>query len=310
MYGQNHLPAHSVMIGGGSHSRYPNTNLGHKFQHQNHQQHHGPSGHHPGGNVSAVGHQHNFSSGNVANPTPQYNPSGLHNSGHNNDSIDMNGNFSHYAQEQMQYANESRQGAQHPHRHCKKPEAARLLSKAVDENSDEQSSEDNKEERNRASMTDIVRRQDWDALDVSGQGLKAIAKPIFSQFRFLRKLFLDHNQIRRLDPAIGRLGLLTHLDLSGNIMTEVPPELGMLVNLKILLLFDNRLTHLPDEIGHLYKLDVLGIAGNPWNPDYRSLMNTKGTKELITRLREEQLGGITRFHCVQSRECGQDADSR
>ena len=69
----------------------------------------------------------------------------------------------------------------------------------------------------------------------------------------------------------------------------------MLVNLKTLLLFDNRLTHLPDEIGHLFKLDMLGITGNPWSPDYRTIMNTKGTKELITRLREEQLSEIPSF---------------
>ena len=166
----------------------------------------------------------------------------------------------------------------------------RLLNKAGHEGEEEDKTEEGKEERNRASATDIIRRQDWDALDFSGQGLKAITRPIFTQFLFLRKLFIDHNLLNRLDPAIGQLRFLNQLDISGNNISELPPEIGMLVNLKSLLMFDNQLTTLPTEIGHLFKLDVLGIEGNPWSQDYKGHIMEHGTKSLITYLRDVFLG--------------------
>ena len=190
----------------------------------------------------------------------------------------------------MQFANDSRQGAPFPHRHCKKLDAVQLLNKVPDEANSEEIIEEGKEERNRATVTEVVRRQDWDALDFSGQGLKAISQPIFNQFGFLKKLYLDHNQLHRLDPAIGQLRLLNHLDISSNNIMEVPPEIGMLVNLKTLLMFDNQINGLPMEIGHLFRLELLGIEGNPLEPEYKEHISTHGTKALISTMRDQFLG--------------------
>ena len=146
--------------------------------------------------------------------------------------------------------------------------------------------DEGREERNRASVTDVIRRQDWDALDFSGQGLRAIARPVFVQFQFLRRLFLDHNNLHQLSPSIGQLRLLSHLDVSDNNISEVPPEIGMLVNLKEFLLFDNQITAFPSEIGHLYKLEFLGIEGNPLDHLTESRINTEGTGAFIDQERE------------------------
>ena len=202
----------------------------------------------------------------------------------------MNGNYSHFWQQQAQPANESRQGAQHPHRHCKRPDAVRLLDRGADEANDDSRVDDSKEERNRASVTDVIRRQDWDALDFSGQGLKAVARPVFSQFTFLRRLYLDHNRLQRLDPAIGRLRLLSQLDFSGNQITSVPGEIGMLVNLKSLSMFDNQLSVLPMELGYLFKLEFLGVDGNPLQLHWKSMLSDHSTKSFITLLRDEAYG--------------------
>lgn len=291
MYGHGQLHSHGMLMNAGGHQRYQNMGMGQKFQHQNHQQHNGHANHHHHqvANVSAVGHQQSFSSGAISHGPPSYHGN-VSNGQHTNEQLEVNGNYAQHWQQQIQYANESRQGAQHPHRHCKGSDAVRLLSRASLESQIESKLEDSKEERNRASVTDVTRRQDWDALDFSGQGLKAISRPVFSQFTFLRKLYLDHNQLHRLDPAIGCLRLLTHLDVSGNNLAEVPPEIGMLVNLRCFLIFDNQITALPTEIGHLFRLEVLGIEGNPLAQDVKSHIVEHGTQSFIEFVREKLLG--------------------
>ncbi|KAL9105115.1 MAG: hypothetical protein Q9163_000033 [Psora crenata] len=264
--------------------------VSHKYQHQAHQQHHGqPNQQHQNNNVGGIGHQHTFSSGTMTNSTPHFTQSNIHNGSHTDNQTGINGNYSQHWQQQIQFANDSRQGAHFPHRHCKKSDAVQLLNKVSDEANSEEILEEGKEERNRATVTEVVRRQDWDALDFSGQGLKAVSRPIFTQFTFLRKLFLDHNQLSRLDPAIGHLRLLNHLDISGNHIMEIPPEIGMLVNLKALLMFDNQISGLPMELGHLFRLEILGIDGNPLEPEYKEHISNHGTKALISMIRDQFL---------------------
>ena len=289
MYNRGQLHAHSMMNGGGP-QRFQNNGLNHKYPHQNHHQHHVQQNHHhQANNVGSVGHQHTFSSGTLPNATPHYSTNANHN-GHQEGHLDLNGSYSPSWQQQIQLASESRQGAQHPHRHCKRPAAVRLLDRAADEASDESRTDDAKEERNRVSVTDVVRRQDWDALDFSGQGMKAIARPMFSQFTFLRKLYLDHNQLQHLDPAIGHLRLLTLLDISGNQIAEVPREIGTLVNLKSLTMFDNQLHELPLELGHLFKLEFLGVEGNPLSHYWKAMLSEHSTKSVITMIRDDAYG--------------------
>ena len=159
------------------------------------------------------------------------------------------------------------------------------MSKAVDQPPTEEVAEELEEERNRAITLGEKSRQDWDALDCSGQGMRAISTSIFS-YRFLKKLYLDHNRLSRLDPVVGHLRSLTHLDISNNQIMDLPREIGMLVNLKELLVFDNNLQTLPDEVGYLFKLETLGIDGNPLDEDFKEHIVHHGTKSLVTHLRE------------------------
>lgn len=135
-----------------------------------------------------------------------------------------------------------------------------------------------------------IRRQDWDAMDLSGQGLRALSPSLFSDYMFLGKLYIDNNRLTHLHPAIGQLRNLTHLDASNNDLHDIPEEIGMLVNLKYLLLFDNNITLLPYEVGHLFKLEVLGIEGNPLDERLKEEIVQNGTKALVTTLRENNTG--------------------
>lgn len=137
-----------------------------------------------------------------------------------------------------------------------------------------------------------IRRQDWMSLDLGGQGIRSLSYALFS-YTFLDKLYINHNKLTKLSPAIGRLKSLSHLDVSNNQLSEVPPEVGMLVNLKNLLLFDNNLHLLPHELGALYQLETLGIEGNPLDEELKSHIMQHGTKELITHLREAAPGQFT-----------------
>ncbi|KAL3953383.1 hypothetical protein ACCO45_013326 [Purpureocillium lilacinum] len=66
-----------------------------------------------------------------------------------------------------------------------------------------------------------------------------------------------------------------------------PPELGMCTYLKQLLLFNNQISELPYELGSLHLLDMLGIEGNPLEPNLKQEIMEKGTKSIINALREE-----------------------
>lgn len=143
------------------------------------------------------------------------------------------------------------------------------------------------EDRGRPSNLDTyVKRQDWHEMDLSGQGIRSLSMPLFN-YIFLTELYIASNKIAHLPAAIGRLRALRHLDASNNQLKDLPPELGMCVYLKNLLLFDNQLTSLPNELGSLHQLEMLGIEGNRnLDPEIRSIIMEKGTKELIHQLRE------------------------
>lgn len=128
-------------------------------------------------------------------------------------------------------------------------------------------------------------RQDWLILDFSGQGLRALSNALF-RYNFLDKLYINHNKLTKIPPAIRHLKHLTVLDASGNNLTDLPTELGLVTTLKQLLLFDNQITTIPPEFGTLYQLDVLGIEGNPLQEALKQIMIKDGTKALIQYLRE------------------------
>ncbi|KAK4203038.1 Endonuclease/exonuclease/phosphatase [Triangularia verruculosa] len=140
--------------------------------------------------------------------------------------------------------------------------------------------------RNRPSYSTnkLVKRQDWHNLDMSGQGLRKLAKPLFS-YDFLVELYIASNKITVLPPDIGKLRCLKVLEASFNSLTELPPEIGMCTNLQQLLLFNNDIRNLPYELGFLHKLEMLGLNGNPLlNGPLKDEIMNKDTKSLVNSL--------------------------
>lgn len=129
-------------------------------------------------------------------------------------------------------------------------------------------------------------RQDWQSLDLSGQGLRAISLTFFNRYSFVEELYLPSNNLTYLPSEIGHLRKLRHLDVSFNQLTELPPELGMCTPLRKLLLFNNQIRTLPSELGALHFLEFLGWQGNPLESDLAKRLNEDGTKSLINHLKE------------------------
>ncbi|KAH3666524.1 hypothetical protein OGAPHI_003521 [Ogataea philodendri] len=127
----------------------------------------------------------------------------------------------------------------------------------------------------------------WTALDLSGQMIASISPKLF-HYGFLRRLYLNGNNLQHIPDAILKLKSLRVLDLSFNKLTEVPSELGMLFNLKYLYLFGNNLKSVPFEFGNLFQLEFLGIEGNAeFSEDLVNIIAKKGTRGLIIYLRDE-----------------------
>ena len=133
------------------------------------------------------------------------------------------------------------------------------------------------------------RRQDWHNLDLSGQGLRALSVQLFA-YTFLQELYIASNKLTSLPAALGELRQLRFLEASNNQVSELPPELGMCTFLKQLLLFNNNIRTLPCELGSLHHLEMLGIEGNPLNLEMKKEIMEKGTKSLVTFLREQSPG--------------------
>ncbi|ORZ01798.1 Endonuclease/exonuclease/phosphatase [Syncephalastrum racemosum] len=131
----------------------------------------------------------------------------------------------------------------------------------------------------------------WSTLDMGGMRLKNITDPVCN-YTFLTGLYINHNQLTYLNPALANLVNLKVLDASGNRLTSVPPELGLLVNLKELLLFDNNIATLPNELGTLFQLEMLGLEGNPLQPDIKSILSRDGPSAVIYSLRENAPVGM------------------
>lgn len=128
-------------------------------------------------------------------------------------------------------------------------------------------------------------QQLWCQLDMSGQGLSNISMKLF-QYDFLESLYLGNNKLTTIPTMISKLRGLRTLDLSQNRIEEVPSELGLCYNLRYLYLFDNNIRTLPNGFGNLIELLFLGIEGNPLDPTLTNILAERGTKELITYLRD------------------------
>lgn len=283
MYAQTHQGQHVLVNGGQAQQRFGMQIP--KFQAQGHP-HTQQSLAHPSQAAHNIGHQHNFSSGALASTTPHFTPNHLQNGAQGHAEDDVDEPMNEHWQQQLQLAAESRQ-ANSPHYHARSvAQQAKGIQIAP---SQPEAQENGTDGRNGMAKTKAASRQGWHALDFGGQGLRALSTSLFT-YTFLEKLYLNHNKLKALPPAIGKLRKLTDLDLSGNDITELPEEIGMLSNLRKLYLFDNNIRALPYEMGYLYRLETLGIEGNPLNEILKSKVMKEGTKALVRYLREEMPG--------------------
>ncbi|TVY16974.1 Glucose-repressible alcohol dehydrogenase transcriptional effector [Lachnellula arida] len=297
MFGQgNQHGQHGNRVNGGGRGQM---SMMYNFQHQHQQQHHTQ---HQGNNLpdhgthstngSALGHHTNFSSGVLSNSTPSFTPSSLQN-GHSG--VTRGGQaqqITEHWSEQLKLHKESSDANlqmvdhQAPN-HFARQKAGENRGLTSASNVDTAAvEEENDEDRGRPYRQETVKRQDWHNMDLSGQGLRVLASPLFN-YGFLNELYIASNKITHLPAEIGQLRHLRHLDASYNQLTELPRELGMCVYLKKLLLFNNSIRVLPNEIGSLYQLDMLGIEGNPLDAGQRAEIMENGTKALMQTLREE-----------------------
>lgn len=232
-----------------------------------------------------MNHQHNSSTSGLSSTTPQFNPAQLRNSTPSHAPNGISRHHNEHWSLQIQYAQQAREATDR-HHWAKNTN----LNKGPSSNAPDGSRKEvDPEERNRATGEPDATPLQWDTLDISGLGLRALATQMFA-YSFLRKLFLNNNKLTFLPPEIGRLRNLVHLDVSSNELADLPAEIGMLVNLKELWLFYNQLEALPTEIGSLYQLELLGIEGNPLHDEIRTMMIEEGSKAMVTTLRESAPG--------------------
>ena len=293
MYSQNHQQGHNARLNGAGRGI---PNLLYNYQQQ---QHHHPSQnqHHQGlqhdhglSNTNGMGHHSNFAS--LGNSTP-FNPNALQN-GHNSGSRGGQPPQNEMWQEQIRMQKEAERAhsamtdQQQPHYYARLkasenrgiggPPPATLKAQADGEN-------DGIDRRRPWAVEKETKRQDWHNMDMSGQGLRNLAPELF-KYKFLNELYIASNKLTRLPKEIGELRQLRHLDASYNQISELPPELGMCTYLKHLLLFNNNISELPYELGSLHMLEMLGIEGNPLEPSIKAEIMEKGTKSIVSALRE------------------------
>ncbi|KAL2134573.1 hypothetical protein VTI74DRAFT_11467 [Chaetomium olivicolor] len=297
MYGQNHQQGHNSRINGAP-GRQQAMPMLYNFQqqaahpHQAHAQHHQAiqpdhGGH--GAGTALMGHSA-FSSGVLSNASP-YSASNLQN-GHG--STSRGGQAQQVGEqwaEQMRLYKEAERAhatmtEQHqPHFYARlKAAENRGIGGASLAGADAAPSADGEDDRRRPwSLEKSNKRQDWYNLDMSGQGLRVLAPPLFA-YEFLQELYIASNKLTYLPAEIGRLRQLRHLDASHNLISELPPEIGMCTPLETLYLFNNQIRDLPTELGSLHKLEMLGLEGNPLNSKLKEEFMAGSTKSLINRL--------------------------
>ena len=225
----------------------------------------------------------------LSNSNPNYNSNGVPNGSQTDEQGELGEHVSEHWHEQLQLAADLRQTATASHRHTKRAGAVTTKGTAQSVTTESQK-EGEPEERNRALAFLEDQRQDWDGLDLSGQGLRALSACLFNNYTFLTKLFIDNNKISSLPPGISQLRNLELLQASNNQLRELPDSIGMLVKLKQLLVFDNLIQTLPCQIGHLHRLEMLGVEGNPIEEELKEILVHQGTQALIMHIRDKTQG--------------------
>jgi CCR4-NOT transcription complex subunit 6 len=292
MYSQNHQQGHNARLNGAGRGM-PNM----MYNYQPHAQHQHPSQtqHHQGlqdhsmANTNGMGHHSSFA---MSNSNP-FGASAMTN-GHGAAGRGGQGAQNEMWQEQLRMHKEAERAhaamtdQQQPHYYARlKASENRGISGPPPSTAKAQTDGegDSLDRRRPLNLDREPRRQDWYNMDMSGQGLRNLAPELF-RYQFLNELFLPSNKLTRLPKEIGELRQLRYLDCSFNQLSDLPPELGMCTYLKHLLLFNNNIQELPYELGSLHLLEMLGIEGNPLDPNVKQEIMEKGTKSLVNALRE------------------------
>ncbi|KYK57126.1 Glucose-repressible alcohol dehydrogenase transcriptional effector [Drechmeria coniospora] len=296
MYSQNHQQGHNARLNGAGRGM-PNL----LFNYQQHAQHQHPSQaqHHQGlqhehgiPNANGLAHHASFGSAVMSNSSA-FNANPVPN-GHSASVRAGQGPPNEMWQEQLRMHKESERAhsamtdQQQPHYYARlKASENRGIGGPSPSNSKTQADGENEPDDRRPpyNLDKEARRQDWHSMDMSGQGLRNLAPELF-RYQFLGELYIASNKLTRLPKEIGELRQLRHLDASYNQISELPPELGMCTYLRQLLLFNNNISELPFELGSLHLLEMLGIEGNPLEPNLKQEIMDKGTKSLVNALRE------------------------
>jgi CCR4-NOT transcription complex subunit 6 len=185
---------------------------------------------------------------------------------------------------QMEAASKARM-ASSPHHHARIA-ATQSRMQNINQNSNTTLSQVSQSEQNLIPRaTPLQDSSSWHSLDLGGMMINHINKALFS-YTFLTALYLNHNNLTFLPPAISSLRNLLTLNVTGNKLSSLPVELGLIVSLKELLLFDNQLTYIPSEFGTLYQLELIGLEGNPISEPIASMLTEKGTGSVIKYLRD------------------------
>lgn len=295
MYNQQHAhQGHNVMMNG-ARGNFMQMNMNKPYQQHGQAHQHHPHGHQQHQDHAAAlhgtqyNHQHTSSSGAVSNTQPHFAAGHLQNGTPGSVASGLSKPPNEHWAEQLQLAQRARENTQSHGYARNHPSVNRSV---VAGNTNGVQGDADKEERNRPAgnrVEEAKKNRVWTVLDISGQSLKVVNAPVF-RYQFLTKLYLNCNKLSFVPPSIGTLRSLQVLDLSLNELCELPPEMGMLVNMKQLLLFDNRLQTLPFELGSMYQLEMLGIEGNPFQEDLKSIIVEQGTTELIKYFRENAEG--------------------
>ncbi|KAK7422565.1 Glucose-repressible alcohol dehydrogenase transcriptional effector [Neonectria punicea] len=293
MYSQNHQQGHNGRLNGAGRG-IPNMLYNYtQHQHPSQPQHHQGLQHDHGlSNNNGLGHHSSYASGVLSNSSP-FNTNALQN-GHSSNGRGGQAPQNEMWQEQLRMHKEAERAhaamtdQQQPHYYARLkasenrgiggPPPTTVRAQADGEN-------DPADRRRPWVVEKDMTRQDWHNMDMSGQGLRNLAPELF-KYQFLNELYIASNKLTRLPKEIGELRQLRHLDASFNQISELPPELGMCTYLKQLLLFNNQIQELPFELGSLHLLEMLGIEGNPLEPNVKQEIMEKGTKSMINALRE------------------------
>lgn len=296
MYSQNHQQGHGARLNGGGRGLQANLLYNYpqhaQHQHPSQQHHQGLQHDHGLSNANGLGHHSSFASGVLTSSSP-FNPNALQNGHGAGRGVQAPPNDMWAEQIRMQKEAERAHSAmtdqQQPHYYARLkasenrgiggPPPTTLKAQADGEN-------DEADRRRPWTVEKETKRQDWHNMDMSGQGLRNLAPELF-KYQFLNELYIASNKLTRLPQAIGELRQLRHLDASFNQISELPREIGMCTYLKQLLLFNNSIQELPYELGSLHLLEMLGIEGNPLDQTTKQEIMEKGTKSIISSLRED-----------------------